>query len=89
MRLIFSICLTQISTARIVAIKAAEPEPIKYNHKGASADATKAEADDILTMAAVASHVMHVASPAQKLTANNIPRKTATPLPPLNFSQIG
>ena len=75
--------------ARIVAIKAAESEPIKYNHKGASVEETKAAADDILIMMAVANHVMHVASPAQKLTASNTPRKTATPLPPLNFSQIG
>ena len=55
----------------------------------ADAVATKAESEEMRATTAVASQVEQQAKPTIGLSAKMIPRKVATPLPPLNFVQTG
>ena len=45
--------------------------------------------DDFLNIKAIKSHEIKIIVPRNKLKANRHPRIVATPLPPLNFNQIG
>src|SRR5690606_7033654 len=62
------------------------PWPRSAAQMNAVAEATSAESDEIRLTSAVASHVAQAASPTGKASARSVPRKVATPLPPLNFS---
>ena len=63
--------------------------PKSRSQTGDSAAATSAESDEMRVIAAVTAQVAQAARPTGQASASSVPRKVATPLPPLNPSQTG
>jgi len=54
-----------------------------------NADDTKADKDENLESIKVTIQIRHIIRPNNKFRDSKIPKNVATPLPPLNFRNIG
>ena len=59
------------------------------SHKGIKRAPINAESDDFREITATKSQVRQVNKPTKNEITNTIPKRVATPLPPLKFCQTG
>src|SRR5580704_13350166 len=88
-REILARCLTHKRIAMSPNMNAASLRPMINRTIGVAALAASAAAEEGRVRKATASQTMPKASPVCQAAARRQPRKVATPLPPLNFSQAG
>ena len=82
-------CRIQTKTDMNAVATMTSVEPNIHNQNGPVNAALSDATEENRVRNARQSHVAHAAAPANKDNPSNAPRKVATPLPPLNPSQIG
>ena len=84
-RLIFSLCDHQISTVKIIINKPISGELPKKRKNGVTNEQPREAKDDFFDIMASKSQVKQTIKPLIKFIAKIIPKKVATPFPPLNL----
>ena len=82
---IFSLCKSQINATNTPEKKTFSSASATNKKMGQSKELPRAATDDFLEIIAMIIQEKHTSAPTMKFMASIIPKKTATPLPPLNL----